>query len=87
MQVVCVNLTQADYDGYQLALWREIAADMGLKEGTDWSFQCMDWDVMIDDLVDENGNCTLAAAGTWAPLKGLEFESVSSNHAGRNCSQ
>lgn len=63
MQVLCNNLQPSEFIGYQIDLWRDIAADMGLTEDVDWSFTCMDWDVMIDDLIHPQGNCTFAAAG------------------------
>jgi hypothetical protein len=53
----------ADFSGFQIALWREIAHDLGWEE-SDWSFSCVDWTAMIDDLVDPNGACSFAAAGT-----------------------
>lgn len=63
LQVVCAGMdTQAGYSGYQVALWREIAADLGWAD-SDWFFSCVDWTEMINDLVDPAGNCTFAAAG------------------------
>jgi hypothetical protein len=52
----------ADFSGFQIALWREIAHDLGWED-SDWSFSCVDWTAMIDDLVDPNGACSFAAAG------------------------
>eukprot|EP00879_Flechtneria_rotunda_P027717 GHRR01029704.1.p1 GENE.GHRR01029704.1~~GHRR01029704.1.p1 ORF type:complete len:142 (+),score=27.56 GHRR01029704.1:98-523(+) len=54
-----------EFSGYQVALWRELARDLGWADG-DWSFVCMDWTPMIDDLLDPNGACTMAAAGMQA---------------------
>lgn len=54
----------AQYDGFQIALWRQVAQDMGWADG-DWTFSCVDWDAMIEDLTDPNGLCSFAAAGKW----------------------
>lgn len=51
-----------DYTGFQVALWREIANNLGWAD-TDWTFSCVDWTAMIDDLVDPSGLCSFAAAG------------------------
>ena len=37
---------------------------MGWADG-DWTFSCVDWDAMIEDLTDPNGLCSFAAAGKW----------------------
>lgn len=61
--VMCAGMEGVkDFGGYQVALWRAIAKDLGWEE-TSWTFKCMDWSEMIDDLVSSNGSCSLAAAG------------------------
>jgi ABC-type amino acid transport substrate-binding protein len=63
LQVMCDGMDNpADYSGFQVALWREIAADLGWSD-SDWSFSCVDWTAMIEDLVDPDGVCSFAAAG------------------------
>lgn len=63
LQVMCADMEDpSHYTGYQVALWREIAADLGWAD-SDWTFSCVDWTAMIDDLVDPNGSCSFAAAG------------------------
>jgi hypothetical protein len=63
---MCADLEDpADYSGFQVALWREIAHDLGWAD-SDWSFSCVDWTAMIEDLVDPNGSCSFAAAGEHA---------------------
>jgi len=61
-QVTCDGVEPGQYDGYQIELWKEIAADMNLNK-SDWSFSCVNWDLMIEDLLDPNGSCTVGAAG------------------------
>jgi hypothetical protein len=62
-QVMCDDIEDpADFTGFQVALWREIALDLGWTD-SDWSFRCMDWTEMLDDLVDPDGTCSFAAAG------------------------
>lgn len=61
-QVSCDGLEPSQYDGYQVALWRAIAADLALND-SDWAFSCLDWTAMIDDLANPNGSCSFAPAG------------------------
>lgn len=62
-QVTCEGVDDpSNYSGYQIELWRAIATDLGWSD-TDWTFYCMDWTIMIDDLSSSQGNCTAAAAG------------------------
>ncbi|WIA23669.1 hypothetical protein OEZ85_000370 [Tetradesmus obliquus] len=75
--VMCDGIDDsADYTGFQVALWREIARDLGWAD-SDWSFSCVDWTAMIDDLVDPDGVCSFAAAGVEVSLTnillGLKF--------------
>ncbi|KAF6257197.1 hypothetical protein COO60DRAFT_30052 [Scenedesmus sp. NREL 46B-D3] len=75
--VMCADKEDpADFSGFQIALWREIAHDMGWAD-SDWSFSCVDWTAMIDDLVDPNGSCSFAAAAVEVSLPnivlGLKF--------------
>jgi hypothetical protein len=64
LQVMCEGMTDpADFTGYQVALWREIAHDLGLQETEDWLFSCVDWNMMIKDLASPNGSCSFGAAG------------------------
>jgi hypothetical protein len=68
-QVTCSpDADPSTYDGYQIALWRRIATNMGWAEGDDWVLSCVDWTPMIEDLLSPNGACTMAAAG--AVLRG-----------------
>eukprot|EP00878_Enallax_costatus_P042116 GHUV01049143.1.p2 GENE.GHUV01049143.1~~GHUV01049143.1.p2 ORF type:complete len:103 (+),score=21.53 GHUV01049143.1:345-653(+) len=68
---------QADYSGHQIELWRMIAADLGLVEGTDYDWECLDWFDMMDNVMKQDGNCTLAIAGIDVTseriLAGLKF--------------
>lgn len=67
-QVSCTAGEDAStYDGYQIELWRRIAADLGWKEGADWAFTCIDWTPMLEDLVSPGGSCTVGAAGAHGP--------------------
>ncbi|KAF8061164.1 hypothetical protein HT031_004626 [Scenedesmus sp. PABB004] len=75
--VTCSGVADpADYSGYQVALWRAIASDLGWAD-TDWAFTCVDWTPMIDDLVSPDGLCSFAAAGVEVSvpniLLGLKF--------------
>jgi hypothetical protein len=68
LQVMCADMDDpADYSGFQVELWRKIAHDLGWSD-SDWSFSCVDWTAMIDDLVDANGSCSFAAAGETVSL-------------------
>jgi len=63
--VRCADLEDpSKFDGYQVALWRKVAADLGWADG-DWTFSCVDWTAMIDDLKSTDGKCSFAAAGGW----------------------
>lgn len=63
LQVRCADIENPDdFSGFQIALWREIASDMGWAP-EDWTFTCVDWTAMIDDLVSPDGLCGFAAAG------------------------
>jgi hypothetical protein len=63
MQVRCADMENpGDFDGFQIALWREVAQDMGWAP-EDWTFTCVDWTEMIDDLTSPDGLCSFAAAG------------------------
>lgn len=61
---MCSNISDpADYTGYQIALWRAIAKDMGWAD-SEWLLTCIsNWTAMLEDLLDPNGLCTFAAAG------------------------
>lgn len=62
-QVTCTEGEDpATFGGFQIALWREIAEDLGWED-SDWTLSCMDWTAMIDDLADPSGLCSFAAAG------------------------
>ncbi|WIA18264.1 hypothetical protein OEZ85_009732 [Tetradesmus obliquus] len=62
--VMCEGMSDpADFTGYQVALWREIATDLGLQETKDWVFSCVDWNMMLEDLANANGSCSFGAAG------------------------
>lgn len=64
LQVMCEGMSDpADFTGYQVALWREIATDLGLQETKDWVFSCVDWNMMLEDLANANGSCSFGAAG------------------------
>jgi ABC-type amino acid transport substrate-binding protein len=64
LQVMCEDMADpAAFTGYQVALWREIAQDLGLQETNDWVFSCVDWNMMIEDLASPNGSCSFGAAG------------------------
>lgn len=56
------DVDPASWNGYQIDLLRIIAADMGWSE-SDWFMSCVDWTPMLDDLIDPNGGCYMAAAG------------------------
>ncbi|WIA44160.1 hypothetical protein OEZ86_010495 [Tetradesmus obliquus] len=76
-RVMCADMEDpSHYTGYQVAVWREIAADLGWAD-SDWTFSCVDWTAMIDDLVDPNGSCSFAAAAVEVSLTnillGLKF--------------
>eukprot|EP00878_Enallax_costatus_P030352 GHUV01033042.1.p1 GENE.GHUV01033042.1~~GHUV01033042.1.p1 ORF type:complete len:137 (+),score=4.37 GHUV01033042.1:332-742(+) len=61
--VTCAGLDdQTQYDGFQVALWRKIATDLGWAD-SDWTFSCVDWTEMINDLLSPTGSCSFAAAG------------------------
>jgi ABC-type amino acid transport substrate-binding protein len=63
MQVRCADIENPDdFDGFQIALWRKVAEDMGWAP-EDWTFTCVDWTAMIDDLTSPDGLCSFAAAG------------------------
>lgn len=49
----------------------QLAADMGWAD-SDWTFTCVDWDAMIEDLTDPAGLCSFAAAGEpWCQAWGV----------------
>jgi ABC-type amino acid transport substrate-binding protein len=81
--VRCADIEDpANYDGYQIALWRKIAEDLGWAD-SDWTFSCVDWTAMIDDLTAADGLCSFAAAGgcryqrqvflEWGPVTAVEM--------------
>jgi len=71
-QVTCSpDEDPSTYDGYQIALWRRIATEMGWTSAdSDWTFSCLDWSPMLEDLMAPDGLCTLAAAGALAGREG-----------------
>lgn len=48
--------------GYQIELFRMAASEVGWAE-SDFIFTCMDYTVMMADLNDPAGNCTVVATG------------------------
>ncbi|GBF93621.1 hypothetical protein Rsub_06343 [Raphidocelis subcapitata] len=70
-QVTCdAAADPSTYDGYQIELWRRIATAMGWAD-SDWTFTCIDWTPMIEDLIAPDGRCTMAAAGVEVSLDNL----------------
>lgn len=50
------------YAGYQIELFRMAASEVGWAEA-DFVFTCMDYTVMMADLNNPAGNCTVVATG------------------------
>jgi ABC-type amino acid transport substrate-binding protein len=65
-----------EWAGYQIEMNRIMARDLGWADD-EWFMHCVQWTPMLDDLVDPNGNCIMAAAGVEVILEnydvGLKF--------------
>jgi hypothetical protein len=65
-----------EWAGYQIEMNRIMARDLGWADD-DWFMHCVQWTPMLEDLVDPNGNCIMAAAGVEVILEnydmGLKF--------------
>eukprot|EP00775_Hariotina_reticulata_P008418 gene8418-8602_t len=82
LQVKCSDgQDSSEFAGYQVQLWREVAADLGLSD-SDWFFTCVDWTAMMADLSSPTGQCSFAAAGlkfSW-PIYKSGFQVLIASH-------
>ncbi len=51
------------YSGFAVDVMRNIATDFGWVEGVNFTWTCMDWSPMIEDLLNPDGSCFVAASG------------------------
>jgi hypothetical protein len=62
--VYCKDIEDpAAYTGFAVDVMRNIATDFGWVEGVNYTWTCMDTSPMIDDLLNPNGSCYVAAGG------------------------
>lgn len=62
--VYCKDIEDpATYTGFAVDVMRNIATDLGWVEGVNYTWTCMDTSPMIDDLLNPNGSCYVAAGG------------------------
>lgn len=52
----------AHFKGYHIELFSLVAKDLGWAPD-DWSFSCMTWSDMMNDVLDPAGSCYMSAAG------------------------
>lgn len=55
------------YSGFDVEMFRQMASDLKLTEGTDYVFKCVEFDVMLDNATDpslpRNEVCDISAGG------------------------
>ncbi|PSC71582.1 glutamate receptor [Micractinium conductrix] len=74
--VYCLGREPQDYGGYEIELFRAVAAELGWQE-SQLRWRCLEWEEMLGHLRDADGVCDIAAAGidiTFASVvEGLVF--------------